>query len=83
MPYIASNDGLTFQWRDPAENYELQAGDIDMGLEAPTEEQLAVAFPDYHVAKESARDAPQPTLADVIAILQPDQKAALAQRVVK
>lgn len=58
MPYIASNDGLTFQWRDPGEDYQLQAGDIDMGLEAPTEEQLTNVFPNYRASKTLQEAAP-------------------------
>lgn len=58
MSYIASNGGLTYVWHDESENYQLQVGEIDMGLEAPTEEQLSKAFPNYLAARAALDVAP-------------------------
>lgn len=55
MSYIYSNDGQTFRWRDPSEDYQLQPGDVDLGLEVATTEQLQNAFPAY-IAKVPVPD---------------------------
>jgi len=57
MPYIASNDGLAFRWRDPAENYAVQPGEVDMGADAPNEAALAAAFPGYQNSALAAQSA--------------------------
>jgi len=65
MSYIASNNGLTYIWKDAG--YVLQAGEVDMGEVAPTPEQLAQAFPNYATAKAAQEAASKPTKEQAIA----------------
>lgn len=65
MPYIASNNGFSVDWHDPAEGYQPQAGEVDMGAEYPTSAQLAAAFPGYTAAV--AKQQPQQSYAQALA----------------
>lgn len=45
MTYIASNNGMTVEWKDAG--YVLQAGEVNMGANYPTDAQLQGAFTGY------------------------------------
>lgn len=49
MPYIAWNNGISVQWHDPSENYQLAAGQVPFD-HWPSAADLAAAFPGYAAA---------------------------------
>lgn len=53
MPYVYWNNGLSSQWHDPSENYQLQAGQVEFA-EIPTTAQLEAAFSGYAAAAAAA-----------------------------
>jgi len=47
VSYVYSQNGAAFVWHDASENYQPAPGEVDMGNEVATPEQLALAFPGY------------------------------------
>jgi hypothetical protein len=64
MPYVASNNGLSWRWHDPSENYQLAAGEVAF-TNPPADTDLSAAFPGYAAAL-AIQQAPQ-QLAAVLA----------------
>ncbi len=80
MPYIASNNGLTIVWHDPAEDYQLKAGEVSFD-HWPSDAELAAAFPGHAaaLAAQQAAMKPPPTPRQWLERLAPATQAAISK----
>jgi hypothetical protein len=78
MPYVTYNNGISFAWHDPSEEYELTGDEVVLGtgLKPPTPEQILKAFPDYQPPESRPEPTPKEKLAkflqanaDVLALI--------------
>jgi len=56
MTYVASNNGITVAWVDPAPS-PVPTGAVDMGAEYPTSAQLSAVFAGYAAAVQAQVEA--------------------------